>query len=424
VVGLSQGTLVAHATMARLADDPTAPPARKVTFYEFASPNRAGFGLANLLPVGFTIPVLNYTVGATPVSRYNTVVVYTQYDGWADFPNRPWNVVADLNAIIGADYLHTPTAFSSPSQAVLVSSTANSLGGITTTYMIPTNQLPLTQSLRDIGVPTSVTNKIDDVLRPIVNAGYSSYDPNGGPYILHGQLMLPPTAPTGGETMHLALRPYVAADVALVGAGVIVASPLAPQPPDIRVAAPAVQLALNAATEPPAVIANGVLNGGDGLDFNPASDPPNVILAGGILNPGSRLSPGKVVLPGPNATLQGHAPDVGVDATGRQFPTVDVTDNHGVEAGGQDPTPVRGTWRKKVAERVESVGLTGGKKVSPGATFSTPDRPRRAAINAVAGSVRTSIKKFGDNVRKVSDNARRVTGLDGEPREAGGDSGS
>ena len=92
---LSQGTLVADATKARLAADPTAPDPEQVqvTFYEFGNPNREGFGLANLLPVGVTVPLLNYTVGATPESQYDNVVVYAQYEGWADFPNRPWKLV-------------------------------------------------------------------------------------------------------------------------------------------------------------------------------------------------------------------------------------------------------------------------------------------------------------------------------------------
>ena len=43
--------------------------------------------------------------------------------------------------------------------------------------------------------------------------------------------------------MQLALRPYVTAGVALVGASVIVANPMAATPPDIRVSEAAVQLA-------------------------------------------------------------------------------------------------------------------------------------------------------------------------------------
>ena len=123
VSALSQGALVADATKARLADDPTAPDPEQVqvTFYEFGNPNREGFGVANLLPVGVTVPLLNYTVGATPESQYDTVVVYAQYEGWADFPNRPWNLVSVANAAVGASYLHTPSAFSAPSQAVKVS---------------------------------------------------------------------------------------------------------------------------------------------------------------------------------------------------------------------------------------------------------------------------------------------------------------
>jgi hypothetical protein len=68
--------------------------------------------------------------------------------------------------------------------------------------------------------------------------------------------------------------------------------------------------------------------------------------------------------------------------------------------------------------------MTGGNKWSPGTTFAKADRPGRAAIRATAGQVRTSVKKFGDTVRKVSDSIRNATGLGGEHREAGGDSDS
>ena len=74
-----------------------------MTFVEFANPER---GLAaTFLPAGFTIPGAGYTAGNPPVSQYNTALVFTQYDGWSDPPNRPWNLLADFNALHGRDLL-------------------------------------------------------------------------------------------------------------------------------------------------------------------------------------------------------------------------------------------------------------------------------------------------------------------------------
>jgi PE-PPE domain len=197
VAGLSEGTFVTDHEEAYLATDPDAPPPNEVTFVEFADPGR---GVASLLPPETYIPFFGFTTQSIVASQYNTIVVYTEYDGWPDFPDRPWDLIADANAIIGATYLHTPTALAYQSEAVEVSSTTDSLGGTTTTYMIPTQQLPLTQPLLDLGVPTSITNEIDSVLRPIVDAGYSSLTPNDGPYISQGQLVFPEPAFSAGAT--------------------------------------------------------------------------------------------------------------------------------------------------------------------------------------------------------------------------------
>ena len=187
VTGLSEGTLVIDREEAYLANAPNAPSPSEVTFVEFANPER---GIADTyLHAGTTIPGVGYTVAAPPVSQYNTAVVYTQYDGWADLPDRPWHLLADVNALAGMQYLHTPTTFASPSQAVEVSSVTNSLGGTTTTYMIPTSTLPLLMPLRHIGVPAPIVDGLNNLLTPIVNEGYSQYDPNGGPYFSQGNLV-------------------------------------------------------------------------------------------------------------------------------------------------------------------------------------------------------------------------------------------
>jgi hypothetical protein len=190
IAGLSEGTLVLDAEEVYLASDPDAPPADELTFIEFGDPQR---GLADTyLPVGFTVPILGYTTTATPDSQYNTIVVYNEYDGFGNPPDRPWDLLADVNALFGTVYGHNSSAVSVPADAVLVSQTTDSRGGVTTTYMIPDPELPMLLPLSELGVPASVIDPVNAVLTPIVNAGYSDLTPNDGPYVLHGQLVSDP----------------------------------------------------------------------------------------------------------------------------------------------------------------------------------------------------------------------------------------
>jgi len=60
-------------------------------------------------------------------------------------------------------------------------STTNSAGGTTTYYLAPNPVLPLTDPLRLVGVPDPIVDQIDNVLRPVIDAGYdrSAYtEPN------------------------------------------------------------------------------------------------------------------------------------------------------------------------------------------------------------------------------------------------------
>ena len=95
ITGLSQGAIVADAEQIALLNDPDARPA---TFVVIGDPSR---GVANLVPPGVTVPVLGWKVTTpTTESQCDTDIIYGQYDGWADFPDRPWNLIADANAII------------------------------------------------------------------------------------------------------------------------------------------------------------------------------------------------------------------------------------------------------------------------------------------------------------------------------------
>ena len=90
---------------------PNAPSPDQVTFVEFSNPER---GLADTyLPAGVHVPLLGYTVENPPVTPYNTTIVYHQYEGFADPPDRPWNLLADANAVMGVNHYHLYTGFTS-----------------------------------------------------------------------------------------------------------------------------------------------------------------------------------------------------------------------------------------------------------------------------------------------------------------------
>lgn len=175
VAGLSVGTLVVDEVQRRLAADPDNAPSRdQLRFVKFGSPQVLAL---RAFPPGTLVQILGYTVQPFADSQYDTVTVFGEYDGWADPPDRRWNLVADANALVGTQYEHTESSQAYQDGAVQISPpVTDSNGGTTTTYMIPTKELPLTRPLRDIGVPDRVVGQLDRGLRPIVDAGYVRND--------------------------------------------------------------------------------------------------------------------------------------------------------------------------------------------------------------------------------------------------------
>ena len=180
-LGLSEGAMVLEAEKARLADNPTAPPREKLSFTLIGPPaSHHGFGqslLTEVFPAGTFVPVLDYRIPSPVESQYHTTVVVAAYDGIADFPDRPSNLLSAVNAFIGLALLHTPTAFTGPADVPPqnVITTTNSRGGTTTTYLVPSKYLPLTLPLRLSGFD-DIADQLDPVLRPMVDAGYSRND--------------------------------------------------------------------------------------------------------------------------------------------------------------------------------------------------------------------------------------------------------
>ncbi|MEZ0340262.1 alpha/beta fold hydrolase [Mycobacterium sp. pV006] len=184
IVGESMGSMVATRLAEEFAAD--APTSRNLRLVLIAPPEP---GAARLFKEGAFVPLLNYRVRRMPELPYPTTVVVGEYDPWADPPDRPWNLVAMANAVLGFFYVHGPPSWQIdpadiPPENVTVS-------GNVTRYFVPTPQLPLTRPLRDLGVPDGVVDVADSILRPVIDAGYRRHDEPGDtrPYLSEGRLL-------------------------------------------------------------------------------------------------------------------------------------------------------------------------------------------------------------------------------------------
>ena len=181
-IGLSEGALVLDAVQARLAGDPTAPPADQYSFATYGDPiARHAFGssfLTQNFPVGSVVPALDYRIPEPVDSQYDTHMFVSAYDSIADWPDRQDNIMAVLNAIVGLATGHTAVAFTNPSMVPPqnIRSTVNSRGATTTTYLIPEQHLPLVLPFKYLDVDEETLNRLDAVLKPMVDSGYSRND--------------------------------------------------------------------------------------------------------------------------------------------------------------------------------------------------------------------------------------------------------
>ena len=179
-VGLSQGTLALDKVQVRLASDPNAPAPSELNFTTIGDPTGThAFGqslLGGIFGPGSYIPFIDYTMPQKVDSQYDTNHIIATYDGLADFPDRPDNLLAVANATAASTIVHTSAAFTGPGDVPPqnIRSIVNSRGATETTYLIPVNHLPLTLPLRYLGY-TGV-DALDAILQPQIDSGYSRYD--------------------------------------------------------------------------------------------------------------------------------------------------------------------------------------------------------------------------------------------------------
>jgi hypothetical protein len=176
--GYSQSSALSSLAMAQLADQGV--PTEDVRFMlvgDTAAPN-GGLLTRFDVPLGShpSIPSLGITFGHPTPDLYPTDVYTLEYDGFADFPQYPMDVVSDLNALVGLVLEHLTYLGLQPEQiadAIPLETTADDT--LTNYYMIPQEHLPLLDLVRFVPfVGNPLADLLEPDLRVLVNLGYGS----------------------------------------------------------------------------------------------------------------------------------------------------------------------------------------------------------------------------------------------------------
>ncbi len=173
IYGYQQGAAVANVEKRKLAEQyPVGTKAPDIDFVLGGDPNLPNGGFASRFP-GLYIPILDllYNGPAPTDTQFDTTVIVRQYD-FEDFPLYPLNILADLNAILGAPYVNFNGFDVSLAPDPSASPAIQSKHGDTTYYFFPTADLPLFGPLRSLGVPESVIDVVEPFFRVLVELGY------------------------------------------------------------------------------------------------------------------------------------------------------------------------------------------------------------------------------------------------------------
>jgi hypothetical protein len=198
VFGYSQGATVASLFKKQIATLNGGLLPDDVSFVLIGNPNRPNGGLFERLALLGTVPILDATFGqptptdTAPTGETNTTDIAFQYDGVADFPAAPINLLADVNAAAGFWYVHgtyldprgRPPA-TTPDGALPYGYTADEVEAIVagcqsatpgpncqqhgdTTYVtLPARSLPIMQPFIDLGTSTGTEQDRPKIRGPI-----------------------------------------------------------------------------------------------------------------------------------------------------------------------------------------------------------------------------------------------------------------
>jgi hypothetical protein len=186
VFGYSQSATIAMLEKADLAAAYAAgvvstPGPGALSFVVIGDPNRPNGGYMARGPNGLTISFLGATFSGPAATNtpYSTVDIAQEYDGAADGPVNPLNLLAVANALLGMAYLHHNYGSVSLTEPGVVN---QGTYGDTTYYLIPGRVIPLLIPVTQMPVigPT-LADTLNPTLQVIVESAYNRWISPGQP---------------------------------------------------------------------------------------------------------------------------------------------------------------------------------------------------------------------------------------------------
>lgn len=185
VFGYSQSATIASFEKAALADRYQPGEGPQVSFILTANGNRPNGGFLARGPKGLSIPLplpgggVTFSGPTRTDTQYATVDIAIQYDGWADQPVNPFNLIAVANANAGQRLLHPHYADQSLDGPGIID---QGHYGDTRYLMVATDTLPLLHDVANIpGVGRFLADVLDAPLRVLVESGYDRTTSPGKP---------------------------------------------------------------------------------------------------------------------------------------------------------------------------------------------------------------------------------------------------
>lgn len=172
IFGVSQSATIAGLEERQLAAD-TPAGLGELHFALLAGPDNPMGGLFERF-AGMDNPFIDYSLyPPTPTDLFPTAIYTGEYDGVADFPEDPSNLLAVANAIAGMSEVHLN--YGSLTLEQVESAVLLGHSGLSDFYMIPTPILPLLQPLYESSDAGKVlADYLNPQLQVIVNMGYGN----------------------------------------------------------------------------------------------------------------------------------------------------------------------------------------------------------------------------------------------------------
>lgn len=158
VLGFSQGALISTEWIRENNGKAGAPDPEDLSFVLVANPLRKYGGVRADLDIG----------DPTPDHEYSVLDIAVEYDGAADFPDNPLNLLALANAFAGFQYVHIYQYddIDLENSEKLVWTEGN-----TTYVLIRSQNIPLLEPLRILGLH-ELADRLNDPLKAIIDSAY------------------------------------------------------------------------------------------------------------------------------------------------------------------------------------------------------------------------------------------------------------